>query len=85
MVEINLREIVKEYVVATIAAVNVYLGMNKLPEYLRKVGEERERKRMESQLHVWEKGFERVTEPLQKRIDSLEKQLQEYKVEGAGK
>jgi len=86
MVDVNLRELVKEYVVATIAAINVYIGMDKLPKYLRRVGEERERKRMESQMLVWEKGFEKMNEPLQRRIESLEKELQSYRaVGGAGK
>jgi len=55
MVEINLREILKEYVVATVAAFNLHLAINKLPEYFRKIGEERAKKQAEYQTQLFEK------------------------------
>jgi len=55
MVEINLRELLKEYVVATIAAFNLHLAINKLPEYFRRIGEERAKKQAEYQIQLFDK------------------------------
>ena len=80
MVEVNLRELLKEYVVATIAAANVYLAIDKLPGYLKRIGEDREKRREEYQLQL----FDKVVGPMQKKIDDMERELQAQRAKNTG-
>jgi len=50
--EINLRQILREYVVGTVAATVVQIVATKIPEYSRRVAEERERKRIEYESRI---------------------------------
>jgi len=47
MVEVDVNKFVQEYSVATVAAVVVNVLMNKMPNYVRRIGEERERRILE--------------------------------------
>jgi hypothetical protein len=81
MVNVNLREIVREYTIGTAAAVVVNLVMNKMPDYARRIGEERERKALEREEAREKRMMGYMNEFVR---GTVKNEIEKYKGEGKG-